>query len=247
MLALGRRISGSSIRREVRTRPGARVTARRPPHRSRATAIADTARRPPGQCLPQAPASRRSSPRRPRAGPSAGDDLVAARPTANARHRALATAELELGDRRPSAFRARTLGGPRWDAATAAMRPPGRSRDDAPAQRGLGPARKIAPTRPVPNAATARRAAPQALLAGVLQVVEGGPDGTGERRAPLELQQRRRDVRGSPIGSRRAAPAARRPTGHADRAPGLRDRIRSTGGQREVERRRRGVGAWPPR
>ena len=33
-------------------------------------------------------------------------------------------------------------------------------------------------------------------LAAVLQVVEGGPNRTGERGAPLQLQERRRDVRG---------------------------------------------------
>ena len=62
----------------------------------------------------------------------------------------------------------------------------------------------------------------KAALAAVLQLVEGPPDGTGERRAPLELEQRFRDVRREPdrdagreleagIERRLAAAAQRRP------------------------------------
>ena len=105
--------------------------------------------------------------------------------------------------------------------------------------------------RPDPRPAP-RDGAPERLgqppLARVLQVVERGPDRPGERRAPLELEERRRDVGRKadrrPAGQREPGVEGRQARGAQRRA--LAAAPEHDGGEGEIERGRpRAGGAWP--
>src|SRR5258705_7188519 len=106
--------------------------------------------------------------------------------------------EVELGGRRPRAYEdggarhAKRLSrdpGNQFRVVIATPPPPlgvDRHRHDDVAARGG--------SLPATGDGSAQRAR-EPLLAAVLELVQGAPDDVGERRTPLELQERRRDVR----------------------------------------------------
>ena len=207
---------------------GGQARRRRAAQRSRATAMAETAAAPArSSASRRPPGSSRSSRRRRPGGPSArgwpGSRAVACRVDGTLRRRSrrarrvpARTARSSLGHaraRRPreAEVARRACGDQRW---------PGRSRAGARARHGPGPGtidrRSDADAPPSPGDRRAERLR-EPSLARVLQVVQGGADGTGERRAPFELEERCREIRRQP--DRRAArkvAGGRRATGRHD-------------------------------
>ena len=150
--------------------------------------------------------------------------------------------EVELGDRRPGALEDRRAGqAERRPRRRGRSAPPGRSRGGARRSAWTGTGTRTsppAPTRcqrraiasPSGTASRARRRTSAAWSA--------SPDEAGERRAPLELEQRRRDVRRQPDRrpgrrSSRASSAGR----HAAQIGGPSRPQPGSGREGEVERR----------
>ena len=247
MLAVGSR----TVRIEYTRPPGP------DPQRSRATAMAETAAAPAAtRAAPQAarvapvvttsstsrtqrPAMAAAAPRGPPEPEGAGDvggPLVAA--------------QLELGDGRAAAFQRpldrqiQALPGHRGDEGGLVIAAPPLAirvhRD------GHDQLRPDADPRPATGDGDPQRDG-QPLLAPVLQLVQRAPDRAGVRSAPLELEERRRDVRrqadGRPgrqteprIERRQAVGAQRRPFAAAARARGRQGEVEEAG--REPSERR---------
>ena len=128
--------------------------------------------------------------------------------------RAVASIEVELGDRRAlAASSSVAYGSPRWrgrgprDELRLVVAPrPARSAWTGTCVTTSAPT----PTRAQRRAIGRTEGLGEPLLAAVLDRVEGGADRAAERCAPVELQERRRDIARAARSGRRPAPRAAR-------------------------------------
>ena len=223
-------------------------------HRSRATVQAETAGTPAASSAIAAAArvepvvrtSSTSRTQRPRiSGPDPGvrDDREGAADVA----RPVAPVEVELGDRRAVTGHRRDVGQPELagrdpgDELGLVVAAPATSLGvDRDVDHDLRPATDPPPA---PRDGVAERLR-EPLLGAVLDPVQGGPGHAPERRAPVDLEERRRDVRGHPDGH--ARPARRGAHGWPAHTPRTAAAPRAGSPRRHPAGRHPGPASWPP-